>query len=109
MVLASATAHLRLDEKTWQEWNADVQEARAARPLTWKRKALQAKINAAGLQKRGRQEVTHVVQANLRRRFACKRPAATAPLQSVLVLKRPAAKGVAKMKRTPFNLERLHA
>ena len=107
VVLAAAAAHLRLDATAWEEWNSDVKGARAARPLTWKRKALQARIRAAGLQKRVREEVTHVVHAAPRRRITCKRPAASSARDIVAVVKRPSANRT--VKRTPFTLKRLHA
>ena len=107
VVLAASTAGLVLNKESWMQGNAKGLAFSVAKPLTWKRKALQARIRAANF-KKTRVERLHVVLKRPARRCVFKRPASIAVPECVAVLKRPAASDARPIKRTPFCLQRRH-
>ena len=90
-----------------EEWSRGGEEGVGARPLSWKRKALQARLSDIA-KKRSRTSGVHVVLKRPARRIVHKRPAAKADEGEIAVVERPADCGPRSVKRTPFNLQRRH-
>jgi hypothetical protein len=111
VVLAAACASLVFDGGVWNDWMSQTQPLGTNKippklPLKFGRQSLQRRIRAAGIIKKRAMHTVHVLTrtAVKRQRDIRKRPASYA----VTVMKRPAAVVSKGLKRTPFNLKRVH-
>ena len=107
-VLSATVAAVTLERDTWDNWVHSRAPVSAVRPLSWKRKALQRRIRAAGLRKPGRMYSRHVVRKRPARRILTKRPASAYRTPYIVVVKKPAAAVARPIKRTAFSLRRSH-